>query len=598
MQTALNASGTTTPPVAAAPTPVPPTPSAKLPRQTAVAPAFLPSVTASGPASSYDTEALALMDKSRAALAQGDNKSAISSLDKLLRLPPNRYSQDAQEYIGLARQRAGETTAAKNEYQLYLRLYPEGEGADRVRQRLAALEPTKTAVQAPTLKVVKPKTEAQSTIIGNLSQFYFHGASKVDTTTLATGTNPQTQAGLTQTDQSAIVTNLNLTHRYRSDQYDNRFVFRDTFTRNFIQGQDNSNRPSAIYYDVKDRKLDYTARVGRQPGGTAGVLGRFDGLLAGYNFNSKWKINAAAGIPTDISYDSHLSFQGMGLDLGPFADHWGGSVYTIRQKVDGVIDRNALGSELRYFSPSFSIYSLFDYDTGFQDSNIAMIQGNWTATNGTSAHMLLDRRKTPSLGLVNALIGEADTSIKSQLQTKTYDQLKQQAKNQTATNDSRNIGITQPMGTHWQMGLDMSTSHTSSTVGTATSPGLPDSGTTRTYTSNFIGTGLFSARDVSVLTYSRTNAPTSTGNLYALTNRLLLGANWEWETTLSWFTSHETTSNSDSKRFSPTIKPRYKWKENITLEAEFGEEHTDTTSPTTTDKNTRRYWSIGYRWDF
>lgn len=574
---------------------------AKVPVPTPALPAAVPEITPSAttvPPSSYDRNALALLDKSRTALARGDNNVAITTLDQLLRLPPNRYSQDAQELIGLARQRAGETIAAHKEYELYLRLYPTGEGSDRVRQRIATLDATITTTLPAALKTVKPRTETQSTIVGNLSQFYYHGASKLDSTTLTPTANAQNQPSLTQTDQSSLVTSLNFTHRYRSEDYDNRLVIRDTFTKNFLKGQEDTNRPSAIYYDLKDRKLDYSARVGRQPGGSSGVLGRFDGVLAGYNFSPKWRVNVVGGIPADVSYDSHLRFLGTGIDIGPFAEHWGGSLYTIEQKVDDVTDRHAVGSEIRYFSQVFTMYGLFDYDTEFKTSNIAMVQSNWTATSGTSVHVLLDRRKTPSLSLTNALFGEADTSIKSQLQTKTYEALKQQALNLTSTTNLYSAGVSQPLSTRWQAGFDVQSAHTSSTVGSANQPAQPDTGTIYTYTGNLIGTGIFTQRDVNVVSISHIVAPTYDGNSYSLTNRLLWGASWSLDTTLSWYSQHDSSTNTDVDRFSPSLKPSYKWKQNITLEAEFGEEHTTNKGMLTEDTTRRRYWSLGYRWDF
>ena len=574
---------------------------AKVPVPAPTLPAAVPEFTPSAAvttATPYDRDALALLDKSRTALARGDNNVAIATLDQLLRLPPNRYSQDAQELIGLSRQRAGETVAARKEYELYLRLYPTGEGSDRVRQRIAALDASKTTTPPPELKVVKPRMEAQSTIVGNLSQYYYHGASKLDSTTLTPTANTQNQPSLTQTDQSSLVTSLNFMHRYRSEDYDNRLVIRDTFTKNFLKGQEDTNRPSAIYYELKDRKLDYSARVGRQPGGSSGVLGRFDGVLAGYNFSPKWRVNVVGGIPTDISFDSHLRFLGTGIDIGPFADHWGGSLYTIEQKVDDVTDRHAVGSEIRYFSQVFTLYGLFDYDTEFKTSNIALVQGNWTATSGTSVHALFDRRKTPSLSLTNALFGESDTSIKSQLQSKTYEQLKQQALNLTSTTDLHSVGISQPLSTRWQAGFDVQSAHTSGTVGSANQPAQPDTGTIYTYSGNLIGTGIFTQRDVNVINISHIVAPTYDGNSYALTNRLLWGASWSLDTTLSWYSQHDSSTNTDVDRFAPSLKPSYKWKQNITLEAEFGEEHTTSKGTLTEDTTRRRYWSLGYRWDF
>jgi tetratricopeptide (TPR) repeat protein len=561
------------------------------------APAIPPAVTPV-PATSFDSQAQALLDKGRAALARGNNAAAITALDQLLRLPPNRYSQDAQEYIGLARERAGETVAARKEYELYLRLYPAGEATDRVRQRLAALDTALAKAPPPAFKTTKPRVEAQSTVFGSFSQYYYHGASKLDTTTLATAANVQSQAGLTRTDQSALISNLNLTQRYRSEDYDNRFVLRDTHTKNFLQGRDDINRLSALYYELKDRKLDYSARMGRQPGGTSGVLGRFDGVLAGYNFSPKWRANVVGGKPVDNTFASKQSFQGAGVDIGPFAEHWGGGLYTIEQTVDGVTDRHAVGSELRYFSPAFTMFGLFDYDVEFQAPNITLIQGNWTASSGTTTHVLFDRRKTPSLMLTNALLGESDTSIKSQLMTKSYEELKQQARNLTSTTDLYSVGVSQPFATRWQAGLDVQSAHTSSTVGSPNMPAQPDTGTIYTYSGNLIGSGVFTQRDINVINVSHIDAPTYAGNSFALTNRLLWGTSWSLDTTLHWYKQHDTITNTDLQRFAPSLKPGYKWKENITLEAEFGQETTTTTSPTTEDKSRRRYWSLGYRWDF
>jgi tetratricopeptide (TPR) repeat protein len=600
----------TVPPVAPKPAPVPVAPEVIPPAVATVppvapksapvpvAPEELPSIEATGPPSSYDREAQALMEKSRAALARGDNASAITLLDKLLRLPPNKYSQDAQEYIGLARERAGETTAARKEYELYLSLYPTGDGADRVRQRIAVLEAKSAPVPTPALRSVRPRVVPESSIVGSLSQYYYHGASKVDTTSFTPGTNIASQASLNQTDQSSLLTNLILTQRYRSEEYDNRFVIRDTYTKNFLQGQEDTNRPSAVYYEVKDRLHDYGGRIGRQPGGAAGVLGTFDGLQAGYNFTPKWRLNVVGGVPVDITYDSSLHFYGTSMEIGPYADHWGATLYVIEQTVDGVTDRKAVGSELRYFDPSFNVFGLFDYDTEFQASNITLIQGNWTGGGGTTAHALYDRRKTPALELVNSLMGESDTSISSQLQTKTYDQLKQQALDNTATTELKGVGVTQQLSTHWQTGLDVQSSRTSATVGSINQPPLPDTGITYTYTGTVTGSGLFSPRDVTVFSLTHIDGKTYAGNLFSLTNRVLWGANWSLDTVLNWYKQHDSSTDLDLKRFSPSLKPSYKWKNNITLEAEIGLERTESTGPVLQDTTRRRYWSLGYRWDF
>ena len=73
----------------------------------------------------------------------------------------------AQELIGVARERAGDIEQARKEYELYLKLFPNGEGATRVRQRLASLAPPPEAQAAA---AESPKdTGAKYGVNGSLS---------------------------------------------------------------------------------------------------------------------------------------------------------------------------------------------------------------------------------------------------------------------------------------------------------------------------------------------------------------------------------------------------------------------------------------------
>ena len=80
------------------------------------------------------------------------------------------------------------------------------------------------------------------------------------------------------------MTNLNMTARSYNNEYDNRFVFQDFYAANFLPGQASSSRLGAAYYEMKDRIVDYSFKVGRQSGFGGGVMGRFDGVSAGYGF--------------------------------------------------------------------------------------------------------------------------------------------------------------------------------------------------------------------------------------------------------------------------------------------------------------------------
>ena len=95
-------------------------------------PATTPPATVASP--EVEARAAELMATAKDALSKGRNDSAIAQLNQLLLLPPNSTTQDAQEMIGLAWERSGDLGRAKMEYELYLKFFTVGEGAQRVAQ--------------------------------------------------------------------------------------------------------------------------------------------------------------------------------------------------------------------------------------------------------------------------------------------------------------------------------------------------------------------------------------------------------------------------------------------------------------------------------
>ncbi len=69
-----------------------------------------------------ESNAAQLLAQGREALTSGDNTQAMRIFTKILLLPKSEYTQEAQEYLGLARERDGQIASAKVEYKLYLKL--------------------------------------------------------------------------------------------------------------------------------------------------------------------------------------------------------------------------------------------------------------------------------------------------------------------------------------------------------------------------------------------------------------------------------------------------------------------------------------------
>lgn len=549
--------------------------------------------------SATDKTAADLLERGRAALTRGDNASAINTFNQLLRLPPNRHSQEAQELIGLAHERLGERIQAKREYTLYLRLYPEGEDTERVRQRLANLE---SAPANKRLIAAKKKEVNVNTVYGGLSQYYYRGNSRADITQTVGPTLDQTT--LTALDQSALITNLDITGRFRNGDYDNRVVVRDSYALNFLPNTENTNRLYAAYGEVRNKLYDYSIRVGRQPGNSGGVLGRFDGISMGYGFLPKWRANVVAGIPVEYNpINSDKTFWGTSLDVGTFAEHWNGSAYYIIQTVDQIVDRQAVGTELRYFDPRRSLLSLIDYDVTYGALNIALLQGTQQIGTGTSLNLLVDHRKAPVLQTSNALLGEANTSIRSFLnQGMTEEQLRTLAEARTPTADLIMLGVTHNFNTTWQLGGDIKWYSISGTPASGAPPATPTmayqgTGDVYVYTVQGIGTGLITKRDVSVLSLSYLTGPTYDGESIAFNNRILFQEKWTFDLSLRYYQQKDNLG-TDLTRLTPIVRVGYRWRDKITFELEAGMEKGQTTSSTQTEETTRNFYSLGYRWDF
>jgi len=556
-----------------------------------------------------NSEAAVFMAKGRDALLAGEMFAAIEAFNNTLKLPPNKYTQDAQVWVGIAREKSGQVAKAKLEYESYLKLYPNGTEAKWVKDRLAKLNaimpapPSSVPLSAP---VVVQNREFEFTEYGSFSLYYYHGLSHTDTTT-TTGT-VQTPFSQTITDQSSLIGNISVTARSFNGEYDNRMVFQDYYAANFLPGQDNKNRLNALFYDLNNRLSNYSARFGRQSALGGGVLGRFDGVSAGYGFLPDWRANAVAGQLSDYQQVSSPVFYGASLDFG-VKSQLGGSVYDIKQTVNGLPDRHAVGGDLRYFEQGKTALALVDYDIDFRALNMITFQGTLNLDSGTDLNFYIDHRRAPTLSIQNAVYGTT-SSIDILLQNGwTIDDLRSLAKLRTGTANMAQFGFTTHLNGKWQIGTDLIFSNASGLPASGTLnpdfttglegyvPETPSTGTAWIITERLIGSGIITSRDVSLCSLSVSRSPALTGTTLLLNNHSLFGEQWELDSTLRLYWQ---TYNGDKEYIvAPLLKLGYRVKTYLTLETEGGIEFTNV-SPVAQPASdiTRRYFSVGFRWDF
>ncbi len=527
----------------------------------------------------------------------GKYEDAIEALNQLLVLPPNTQSQEAQELIGVARERIGQARKANAEYELYLKLYPEGEGAQRVRERILGLE--KVLAEVPSGARDTPEAmESQApmkSFYGNFSQYYYGGSTKAETA-FNTPTTVD-RATFTNRDLSAIVTNADLNARFRSQESDIKLVIRDTNTWSLIDTQPSRNRLDAAYVDYRGLQNPLSLRLGRQNGVSGGILGRFDGAIAGYGVSRNWRINAVAGTPVDYSIDSTRYFYGLNVDVERLANYWSGNAYVINQIVDGIADRRAVGGEVRFFKNGSSLYSVLDYDVLFDKVNIATLQGTVQTRGLTTFTLLLDQRKAPTLSTTNAVFGQPTSSISTLLETQTEDQLRQQALGLTADVRQALASVTTPVSKTWQLGADFRLTNVGPLPAVNDIPATPGTGNIYGYTLQAIGNNLYSGRDFSVISATYLEGATYHGQNLAYNNLTGLGAKWTVEPSIRWYTQRD---NMDTRinRYSATLKLSYMWKQSISLEGEYDVESSITESPIQREDAVHQFFYLGYRITF
>jgi hypothetical protein len=537
-----------------------------------------------------------LMQEARDKMTEKDYAGAIRLYTKILQTPDNKYSQDALEFLGLARERNGQLAHAKMVYRDYLERYPEGEGTERVKQRLAAVV---TARKKPRDKLrttqtqASPEQQSDWDLFGGFSQYY-----RRDENT--TGLD---DAEITTVSQSSVNSNIDITGRRRSSNYDLRTRFTGGYLHDFLNDGVNSDTTvSSMYFDAQDMQRDLSMRIGRQSRSTGGVLGRFDGLLLGFPLGNKFAVSAVGGFPVESSTDSfddaNRYFYGLTLEAEGFAKGWDANAFVIEQQVDGLTDRRAIGGELRYFDPTRSFFSLIDYDIYFNELNIWQLLGNWTLPDKTTVNLVADYRRSPILTTKNALMGQTVTSIDDLQDSFSSSEINDLARDRTATSKLVTLGVSRPMNEKLQLSGDITALNLSDTDNSGGVEATEGTGTDLIYNLQLIGSNLISQGDITIfgLRYAdgddRDIYSLNFNTRYPVTRDLRVNPRFRMDY------RKNRNDNTDQMIYRPSLRMEYRIKRRLRLEAEIGGEYSDREIVEGSDQDSSYFVNLGYRADF
>ena len=462
-----------------------------------------------------------LMADAKRAMTAGEISRAIQIYTKVLQQPPNESQRAAQEFLALARERNGQMAHAKAEYERYLELYPEGPGTDRVQQRLAALLAASTSAPgSPRSEGVAASREPSPWKIRSfMAQHYRRDVNQLNDLDEVTS-------------QSSLYTDVSIDARRRGERFD--FSTRLTGGHRYdllgdeSRSSGNDFRLSYLYADVLDTRTRLRGRLGRQTRNTGGVLGRFDGLNVTYTLNERVRFDAVAGEPvysTASSDEQSRRFYGVSSNFTPFSDTLEFGLFYLQQEIDNLTDRQAIGTEVRYFGESTSVWGSMDYDTAFSELSSAFLHGSWRLPGRLTLSGSIDRRRSPFLSLGNALFGQSSQDFGLLVDTLTEEQLRQQALDRSALTSTATIGLSRPLSPRLQLNVNINRSVIDALPASGDAPATEET-EYGYYSADLVASSLFREGDVGIL--SARYATSDSADVYTLSldTRFPIGRSW------------------------------------------------------------------------
>ncbi len=524
-----------------------------------------------------------------AAFDANDLPTATRLLTRLIEYPEHAHRAEAQELLGLARERSGQLAHAKAEFEEYLRRYPDGPAAGRVSQRLAALT---TLDSRPRVDAVGSRTSAMEwEAFGGWSQEYRYETMGIDDGTVS----------FDLASQSLLITDGDLSLRGSGD----RLAVQARLNAGYLydmskDGPGNRTRVGYAYAEVSDRVFGLSGRLGRQSTHDGGVLGSFDGLSLGWRPVEDLRLGLTGGSLVDSTYDA-LSSDRQFVSLSA---NWSGAVegleigpYLIDQTYQGVPDRRALGANLRWFGQGQTLVGLLDYDIDFGAVNMAMLLGTFELPGRWTITGTIDHRKSPFLTTRNALVGQPIQSIDALIAQVGEAGVRQLARDRTAEVETVSLGVSHPIGTRLQWIADLAAIRIADLPASGGVAAVPGSGTEISLGGQLIANSLLTSGDVSILGFrlfesdlSR-SVSLSLGSRFPLWGRLRAGPRLR-------FDHRESVSNGATQEIlSPAL--RVDWHSgNTTIEFEAGGEWASRELPIDEEKTDRYWFSFAYRLGF
>jgi hypothetical protein len=598
-----------------------------------------------GAASDADVRAAAAaMDEGRAALKRGNFRDAIALFNKVLALPENPSSADAQELLGLAYQKNGQLAQARAVYEECLRRYPSGEMAERVRQRLAGIataqDDTAAALRAPAelpagkaLPIGKfTKTnETTWTLVGGVSSFYIRDDAITNARNTGLAPNVGATADDAQIHQNEILTSLDLLATWNDDSTSGKIRFNGGYEHRFESNimaptgdQVDQFGVSQASIDMMVKDLNLRTVVGRQTFNGDGVFGRFDGALLSWQALPLLKVDLVGGMPANSRYNLPFStnreFYGAGIGTGPLFGGLDASIYYNEGRGHWLVDREAVGTDIKFTDATKFAFVNIDYDLRFQQLNEAVLSGSWTLPNQATIYGGVDYRRVPFLDTWNVLLNSTSATLYDFLKAQTAmgqplssAQVNQLALAESPLYKSAMLGFSYPLNDKLTVSMDGTIANLSQTITPAAllDPTLAQLASGNEYyaTAQAIATNIFKTGDMYTTAFHYAQQSNDRqyfldfNTRYPVTKDLMVGPRLRLgysQYSSGAVLSNDAVTSTDVVQYTamPSVLVDYNFNPNLTFEAEVGAQYTYGIQPGLKTRDTELFATIGFRYNF
>jgi TolA-binding protein len=584
----------------------------------------------------------------RAAITAQDYRRAIQLLTSILSSPKNDRSAEAQELLGVVRERNGQLAHAQAEYEIYLEQYPDGQGAVRVRQRLNALstaqdtppeplrkiaeavgagadldiaqesiaddpspldqeppqqEPADTAQNSPSGFSEDDDTEEETTL-PNLSYsgsldatYYFHQV----TTRFS-----EFDTARTSVDdfvlQNSLVTSLSFKGAYETENHLMSWHISGAYEVDFEEESEGNFRFSRLYIDHDPKRSDLSFRFGRHLTRSGGVFDRLDGLTVSWqpqeDFSAHFQIGSAVDSVRDPLFQFDRLTYGVSADFTDVFPDTDLTLYATEQRVGSLVDRRSIGFGLKYEGENLYTNAALDYDPYFDQVNYARVSGTRIFGDQSTLTLSFDYVQSPSLAIGNAERGQADRTLDDLRELFTLNDIKRIAIDRTITSTSATLAYYRPLNDTWLLNMDATIFKTQGNPASAGVPQIAAPGTDYYASVGVFGSSVFSKSDVVSASVRYANTSSSTLNIIDASYRFEPTDKWRLRTRLRSGHRNVIRTGGTENFVIPSVTADYKIRDDMRIELEIGGRVSKTRTPATSDTSIESFASFGVRYDF